>query len=253
MRFSDKVSIVTGGGKGIGKCTAQLFAEEGAKVIVVDIDIVSAEETVQELLKSNPDVVALKADLTDSSQVEDMIAKVIDNFGRIDILVNNAGGNLGTSISLEEMREEEWNRVIDINLKSTFLCTREVIRWMKRYGGKIVNVSSIAARRRSKTTGPQYSSAKAAIIGFTRQVAWELGKYGINVNAIAPGPTLTSSFKRVWEGMKEADKNMILSEISLGRLSEVVDQARVILFLCSDDASYITGVTIDVNGGAFTP
>jgi NAD(P)-dependent dehydrogenase (short-subunit alcohol dehydrogenase family) len=124
---------------------------------------------------------------------------------------------------------------------------------MKNCGGKIVNVSSLAMRRRSKIAGPQYVSAKAAIVGFTKQVAWELGKYGINVNAIAPGLTLSPRAKQRWEGMKEEEKRMLLSEIPLGRLAEVEDQAKVVLFLCSEEASYITGVTIDVNGGTFMP
>lgn len=253
MRFFKKVVIVTGGGKGIGKGIAKLFAEEGARVAVVDIDVVSAQETVEELLKLGCQALAFGTDLTDADQVRAMIAKVIDAFGHVDILVNNAGGGLGTSLSIEEVSEEEWDRVIAANLKSTFLCTQEVVKWMKTCGGKIVNLSSIATRRRSKIAGPQYSSAKSAVIGFTKQVAWELGKYGINVNAIAPGLTLTPGVKQKWEGMEEADRKAILSEIPLGRLAEVEDQAKVVLFLCSEDASYITGMTIDVNGGAFMP
>jgi len=253
MRFLGKVAIVTGGGKGIGKGIAKLFAEEGARVAVVDIDAISAQKTVAELLKLGGQAFALEADLTDADQVRAVVAKVIDAFGHVDILVNNAGGGLGTSLSLEEVSEEEWDRVMAANLKSTFLCTQEVVKYMKTCGGKIVNLSSIAVRRRSRITGPQYPSAKAAIIGFTKQVAWELGKYGINVNAIAPGLTLTPRVKQNWEGMGEADRKAILSEIPLGRLAEVEDQAKVVLFLCSEDASYITGMTLDVNGGAFMP
>lgn len=253
MRFLDKVVIVTGAGIGIGKGIAKLFAEEGGRVIVVDVDVVSAQDTLGELLKSGRQALALGADLTDANQVRAMIAKVIDSFGRVDILVNNAGGSLGTSLSIEEVSEEEWDRVIAANLKSTFLCTQEVVKWMKKYGGKIVNISSLAVRRRSKVAGPQYVSAKAAIVGLTKQVAWELGKYGINVNAIAPGLTLTPRAKQTWEALKQEEKTILLSEIPLGRLAEVEDQAKVVLFLCSEEASYITGVTIDVNGGAFMP
>ena len=251
MRFRDKVVIVTGGGQGIGQGTAQLFAEEGAAVVVVDIDTASAQETVEGLLKLGQRALAFHADLTDGKQVEEMIRKVTDTFGRIDILINNVGGTFGTSPSIEEVSEEEWDRVIVINLKSTFLCTQAVIREMKKYGGKIVNVSSISARRRRTLTGPQYSSAKAAIIGFTKHVAAEVGRYGINVNAIAPGFTLSPHLKKKWEEMEETEKRMFLSEIPLGRVAEVKDQAKVVLFLCSEDASYITGATIDVNGGAF--
>jgi NAD(P)-dependent dehydrogenase (short-subunit alcohol dehydrogenase family) len=169
----------------------------------------------------------------------------------VDILVNNAGG--GTSLRyLEEVTEDDWKLTIDSNLKSAFLCCRAVTPPMKRQRyGRIVNVSSVAGRNVSRLSGPQYSSAKAGMLGLSRHLAQDLGPFGITVNAVAPGPTLVDRVAKKWALRSEADRAHILSNIPLGRLAEPEEVATVIAFLASDDARYVTGVTIDVNGGSF--
>jgi NAD(P)-dependent dehydrogenase (short-subunit alcohol dehydrogenase family) len=169
----------------------------------------------------------------------------------VDILVNNAGG--GTSLRfLEEVTAEDWDLTVNSNLKSAFLCCQGVVPAMKRQrSGRIVNVSSVAGRNVSRLSGPQYSSAKAGVLGLTRHLAQDLGPFGITVNAVAPGPTLVDRVAKKWSFRSEQDRSHILENIPLGRLAQPEEVATVIAFLASADASYVTGVTIDVNGGSF--
>jgi 3-oxoacyl-[acyl-carrier protein] reductase len=176
---------------------------------------------------------------------------VIEELGRLDILVNNAG--LGTpTMPVEEIAPEDWDRTLALNLKSAFLCVRAAAPVMKRQGyGRIVNVSSFAGRNYSRISGPQYGAAKAGLQGFTKHMAVELGPYGICVNAVAPSITLTDRVKAKWEGRSEEERRTILSGIPLRRLAQPEEVATVIAFLASDDASYVNGVCIDVNGGSY--
>jgi len=251
LRLKDKVALVTGAARGIGAAIAKALAKEGANIIINDINTEGVEDVVREIEDFDRKCVVIKSDVSDERQVRGMVNKIISTFGRIDILVNNAGGSLGTPHLLEDVTEEMWDKVIDVNLKGAFLCSKMVAKFMiKQKAGKIINVSSKAGKYGGDMTGPQYVSAKAGVSGLTRQLAKELGPYGINVNAIAPGLVLTERVKRMWEMRKtKQEREVILKAIPLRRPSTPDEQAKVVVFLCSDEASYITGVTIDVNGG----
>ncbi|RPJ10743.1 MAG: SDR family oxidoreductase, partial [Deltaproteobacteria bacterium] len=188
---------------------------------------------------------------TDAVQVEEMVRSVVEAWGRLDVLVNNAG--LGTPmIPVEEIPVENWDQTIALNLKSAFLCVRAAVPVMKRRGyGRIINVSSVAGRNYSRLSGPHYGTAKAGLQGFTRHMAVELGPYGVCVNAVAPSVVLTARVQAKWEGRPEEERQKILSNIPLRRLAQPEEVATVIAFLASDDASYVNGACIDVNGGSY--
>lgn len=251
MRFDGKVAIVTGSSDGIGRAAALILAREGGQVVLNarGQDRLEATRTALQAVGKPPLVVA--GNVSQAAVVERLVGEALQQFGRIDILVNNAGG--GTLLRfLEEVTEEEWDLTVDSNLKSAFLCCKAVAPAMKRQQyGRIVNVSSVAGRNVSRLSGPQYSSAKAGMLGLTRHLAQDLGPFGITANAVAPGPTLVDRVARKWALRSEEDRARILANIPLGRLAAPEEVATVIAFLASDDAAYVTGVTIDVNGGSF--
>ncbi|MBI1999625.1 MAG: 3-oxoacyl-ACP reductase FabG [candidate division NC10 bacterium] len=251
MRFDGKVAIVTGSSDGIGRAAALIFAREGGQVVLNarGQDRLEATRTALQAVGKPPLVVA--GNVSQAAVVERLVGDTLQQFGRMDILVNNAGG--GTLLRfLEEVTEEEWDLTVDSNLKSAFLCCKAVAPAMKRQQyGRIVNVSSVAGRNVSRLSGPQYSSAKAGMLGLTRHLAQDLGPFGITANAVAPGPTLVDRVARKWALRSEEDRARILANIPLGRLAAPEEVATVIAFLASDDAAYVTGVTIDVNGGSF--
>ncbi len=251
MRFDGRVAIITGSSEGIGKAAALIFAREGGQVVLNarGQDRLEAARATLCVVGKPPLVVA--GDVSQAAVIERLVGETLQHFGRVDILVNNAGG--GTSLRfLEEVTEDDWNLTIDSNLKSAFLCCQGVAPAMKRQGyGRIVNVSSVAGRNVSRLSGPQYSSAKAGMLGLTRHLAQDLGPFGVTVNAVAPGPTLVDRVAKKWTLRSEEDRFHILGNIPLGRLAQPEEVAAVIAFLASDDASYVTGVTIDVNGGSF--
>jgi 3-oxoacyl-[acyl-carrier protein] reductase len=179
-----------------------------------------------------------------------MFSRVQKEYGRLDILINNAGMGI-PSTPVEEIPPEEWDRVLALNLKSAFLCIRAAAPMMKRQGyGRIVNVSSFAGRTYSPFRGSPYTAAKAGLIGFTRQMAAELGPFGICVNALAPYLVLTERAKALWDSFPEEKRRAILSGIPLRRLARIEEVASAIAFLASDDASFVNGVCLDVNGGS---
>jgi len=258
MAFTGKTTVITGGAKGFGRALASALVTEGGNVILADIDeselIASAEELNR---TSNKSAKFMVCDVTDKSQVDAMMKKAIDECGSIDILINSAGGSMWVpKVPIEEVAESDWDRVIDVNLKGTFLCVQAAIRYMKKAcNGKIVNFASIAARIGGQMTPVQYSSSKGAIVTFTRHVAQELGPFGINVNAVAPALVLTGDrTKKMWYSRNDSEgRKRFIERIPLGRLAEVDEVIKTVMFLCSDDASYITGLTVDVNGGMFSP
>ena len=254
MRLKDRVAIVTGSSKGIGRAIAEAFAREGAQLVVNGRDTQDLAAIQAELSQAGTKALAKRADVRIAAEVKSMITEALELFGKIDILVNNAGGSLYTPTAIEEITEEHWDLVVDANLKGTFLCSTAVLEHMKsRKYGRIVNISSQAGRSTSEFSGPHYAAAKAGILGFTRQLARQVGVHGITVNAVAPGFFMsTERVRNKWEGLPEARKKEILSAIPLehrwGRMDELVG---TVIFLASDDASYITGATIDVNGGRY--
>jgi NAD(P)-dependent dehydrogenase (short-subunit alcohol dehydrogenase family) len=253
MRLKDKVALVTGSSKGLGRAIALTFAREGADVVVNGRDIPAMEEVCRQIEEAGRKSLMAPADVREAGQVREMVDQTLAVFGRIDILVNNAGGALFTPVAMDQLEEEHWDLVVDTNLKGAFLCAKKVLPPMKAQGyGRIVNVSSKAGRTYGTIAGAHYVSAKAGVVGLTRQLAWETGRYGITVNAVAPGLFLsTERIENLWESRPKEIKDQLMKEIALGRLGEVEELANVVLFLASDDASYVTGVVVDVNGGRF--
>ena len=254
--LAGKVAIVTGGVRGIGRAIAIAFAQEGAEVAVFDLD---AEDSslVRALLEeiiaaSGEKCLYKKVNITHMQEVSQAVEETIKVFGKVDILVNNAGGGRNPT-PLEELEERDWDQMMDLNLKGTYFCTKAVIKNMKEQsGGKIINISSQAGRSRSEFSNLPYASAKAGVLGFTRQLAYEVGPLGINVNAIAPGVTMGGErIAKRWEKRTEEERRKMLEDIPLRRLGKPMEIARVAVFLASENSSYITGAVIDVNGGRF--
>ena len=245
MKLKDRVAIVTGGARGIGKAIALSCLREGAKVAIIDSDKERLEMLKKEMGKEKREVTVIPCDITKSSDVNGMVDQVQKAFGRIDILVNNAG--IIRRGTIETVTEEDWDRVIEVNLKGTFNCCKAVAGIMKqqRYG-KIINVSSIAGKIGDITSAPGYGPSKAAIDALTKTLARQLAQYGINVNGVAPH-AIETEMSAQWS---EERRKEIIASIPLGRLGKPEDVANAVLFLASDDASFITGEILDVNGGA---
>jgi len=251
MKLVGKSAFVTGAGGGLGLVFAKALMEEGAEVVLTDINRDILNSASGELADYEGRFSAEVLDVTSCSQVNDVMEKVYRRRGRIDILVNVAGGSLFTPKRLEEIKEEHWNKVLDVNLKGTFFCCQAAVKYMsKNKYGKIINISSIGGRTASIVTGIPYAAAKGGVIALTRRLALEVGIMGINVNAIAPGTILSGQrMVDLWNQLTEQQKNETLASIPLGRLSTAEEQAKVVVFLASDDSSYIQGAVIDVNGG----
>lgn len=238
-----KVALVTGSGRGIGKATALALAQEGMDVVVNARHLPEIEAVAAEIEKLGQKAMAIQCDVADYEAVKAMVQRVGEEWGGIDVLVNNAG--VATSKLWEDMDKKDWQMVIDINLGSVLNCSRAIIEPMKRQkGGNIVNIASMAAKSMSDTSGPDYSAAKAGVLAFTRQLAFELGPYNIRVNAICPATVVTT----ITEMTPEMEKKL-LSVTPLGKLSMPEDVANVVTFLVSEKARMITGTSIDVDGG----
>jgi 3-oxoacyl-[acyl-carrier protein] reductase len=241
MDLSSKVAIITGGARGIGREIALRLAEAGATVVVSDV--ADAEPAAEEIRKMGHQSLAVAADVTSTSDVAGMVEKVTAEYGRIDILVNNAG--IARDQLLMRMSDEDWEVVLNVNLKSVFLCTRAVLRQMvKQRWGRIVSISSIVGIVGNPGQA-NYSSSKAGIIGFTKTIAREVGSRGITVNAIAPGFIVS----KMTEQLSEEQKSEMLKRIPLGFLGTPRDVAEAVAFLSSEEARYITGQVLGVDGG----
>ena len=251
MLLTDRVALVTGASRGIGAATAVVLAERGARVAVSGRTVSDLERVAADIEKAGGQAVAIRCDVLDEAQVDDMVARAAEAWGRLDILVNNAGMGNQTK-PMEEITLEEWDYMVRLNLHSVFLCVRAAAPHMKKQSwGRIINVSSFAGRNYSRISGPQYGAAKAGMLGFTRHMAVELGPHGICVNAVAPSVVLSERVKAKWEARTEEERRRILAGIPLGRLAEPRELATVIAFLASDDAGYVNGVSLDVNGGSY--
>src|SRR5437867_10707423 len=253
MRFQDKVALITAAGAGIGRATATIIGGEGGLVIGVDTDQARLDSLAGDVRKSGGRAETRRADALDAAQVTDTVESVVRAHGRIDILVNAVGGSTIISrpaATVDELTLADWQRLIAFNLDGTFLFTHAVVPVMKRQkSGKIVNLSSIAGRGLSGSSSSAYAAAKGGIIAFTRKLAFELGPHGININAIAPSRTLTERIRPRWNQQSPEDQQTEIEKTPLRRIAEAADQAKVICFLASSDADFVTGVTIDVTGG----
>lgn len=246
MRFEGKVAIVTGAAKGIGLRVARAFGHEGARVAALDVNADGVEGLAYELGAAGREAVGLKVDVTAAGEVQRAVEAVVSRWGRVDVLINNAGG-FSVIRRTEDIPDEEWEAIFRFNVTSAFLCTKAVLPHMRRQrSGSIVNLSSIAGRSSNVTTTSHYAAAKAAILGFTRHVALEAAGDGIRINAVAPGTVATERVK----ALRTPEQTRRIAEtVPLGRIGEPEEIADVVLFLASDAARYVTGASLDVNGG----
>ena len=254
MRLRDRVAVVTGAAGGLGAVYASAIASEGGSVVVVDV--LDCEDAAHAIQEQGQQAVAMQVDLTAEEQVQRLVSDVIARFGRIDILVNNAGGagQQAAEAEIEKIDRAHWDEIIAINLTSTMLCIKHVAPHMKRQrSGKIVNVSSRAARGTAwfGQVTPEYIAAKIGIIGLTRQVANELGPHGITVNCLVPSFTISGpALEAAWDAMTDEERGHMIEATPLRRLPDPEELASVVIFLVSDESSYVTGACLDVNGGS---
>jgi NAD(P)-dependent dehydrogenase (short-subunit alcohol dehydrogenase family) len=249
MRLLGKTAIVTGGGSGIGRATAIRFASEGAAVTVADVNSISGEETVSLIKKAGGKAIFVKTDVADSHQVKALIDNTVTTFGGLNIMFNNAGiGN--SEVRSVELTEEEWDQVIDINLKGVFLGIKYAVpELIKAGGGAIISTSSLLGLKGQKYMSA-YNASKAGVVVLTQNAALEYGKYNIRVNAIAPGVIDT----KIIEGWRQNERKwpIISKANALRRIGTPDEVANAVLFLASDEASFVTGATLSVDGGGLT-
>lgn len=249
MKLRNKVAIVVGGGSGIGRATAKLLAEEGARVVIADIDIARANSVLEEIVANRGEAAVFRMDMTKESDAFEMARYTLERFGQIDILANVAGGSVGPHIRekfgpFAQSNKDEWDRIFDVNVNGARNCTRAVVNHMIERGrGKIVNFSSVAGITGTKNT-VDYSAAKAAVIGFTKALALELGPHGIQVNCIAPSGVATERMRMFSESAIRNGQ----PGIDLSKLTKPEELAHTVLFLVSDDVTRINGECIVVGG-----
>jgi 3-oxoacyl-[acyl-carrier protein] reductase len=245
LKLTGKVALITGAAQGIGKAVALLLARNGADIVVSDINLEKAEETAKEIESIGSKAIAIKVNVASLNEVEQMVEAVLEKLGKIDILVNNAG--ITRDKLILRMTEEDWDVVLDVNLKGTFNCTKAVVRHMaKQRSGKIVNIASVTGEM-GNAGQVNYSASKAGVIGLTKTIAREFAQRGINVNAIAPGFIVTPMTEVLPEKQKEELKRLIPME----RLGKPEDVAEAVLFFVSEESNYITGQVLNVNGGIY--
>jgi len=253
MRFDGRVALITAAASGIGRATADIICADGGTVALVDNDEGRLKDAVAAIQAAGGRAHAYRADALDATQVNEVVERVVREHGHVDILVNAVGGSTIVSrpaATVDELSLAEWQQLLTFNLEGTFLFIHALVPVMKRQrGGKIVNISSIAGRGISASSSSAYATAKGGIIALTKKLGQELGPFGITVNAIAPSMTLTERIRPRWEQRSSEEQAQEISRTPLRRMAEARDQARVICFLASSDADFVTGVTIDVTGG----
>jgi len=246
VSITGKTALVTGGGRGIGRSIAIRLATEGIAVAVNDLDLSRTEDVVNEIKSIGGKAIGIAANVVDENQVNSMVQKISEIYGDVDILINNAGG--GQRILAEDMTVDEWRRIIELNLTSTFICCKAVMPGMiKKNYGRIVNIASLAAKKISFHAGIHYTAAKSGVLGLTRHLAFELAPYGITVNSVCPGGTLTPLLQ---SHTTAEELELRRSTIPIGRLMTPDDQANATIFFVLDDSSGVTGQAIDVDGGS---
>jgi len=245
MEFVGQTAIVTGSARGFGRAICRRLARGGARVVAADINLPGAEETAALIKKDGGEALAARTDVASAESVEAMVKAAMTHFGgRVDILVNNAA--IWTNVPTEELSEEEWDRMVDINMKGVFLCCKAVIPIMKKQKrGHIVNIASIAARNGGSFAGIHYVASKGGVLAMTKKLGKELGQYGIVVNGVNPG----SSKTEMMVGWPQEILDGIIKNTPLGRMAEPNDIADTVAFLASDAARFVHGETVEVNGG----
>lgn len=239
MRLEGQVAIVTGGGGGIGKATCLAFAREGADIVIPEVNIANAEAAAAEIEALGRKCKVIETDVSNGDSVRAMVRQTLDAFGRVDILVNNAG--IFSYTRIDACTEEEWDRMMAVNLKGPFLCSQAVMETMKaQRSGRIINLGSLAGQVGGIVASAPYSASKAGVMCLTKSLARVLGEYGITVNSIAPGVAATEMAKNHPD---------MRAQIPLGRVADASEIASAILFLASEEGRYLTGATLDVNGG----
>jgi 3-oxoacyl-[acyl-carrier protein] reductase len=245
MDLKDQVVLVTGGARGIGKAIAENFAKRGAHLVIADISLSSAEETAKEIAATGVRTLALGLDVSKSGEVTAVFEKIVKEFGRIDVVINNAG--ITRDGLVLRMKEEDWDAVININLKGVFLCSKEAVKLMvKQRYGRIVNIASVVAFMGNPGQA-NYSASKAGIVGLTKTIAKEYASRGVTVNAVAPGFIATA----MTDALPDNIKQEMLKSIPVGAFGSVDDVANAVAFLASPGNGYITGQVIHVNGGMY--
>ncbi|MDD5095027.1 MAG: 3-oxoacyl-ACP reductase FabG [Dehalococcoidia bacterium] len=249
MKLKGKVGIVTGAAQGIGQAIAEVMAREGAAVMVSDVNEAGARKVAEGIIKSGGKALAVTADISKADQVSQMVERTLAGFGRVDILVNNAAFNQLSHNSFANTDEAEWRQHIDITLVGTLHCCKAVVGHMlKQKSGRIINITSDAGKI-GIPYSPLYSATKAAVSGFSRALAVDLAPQGITVNCVSPGPILTPKMVETLE-KKHAGEDMYASRIPMRRVGKPEDIAYMVVFLASDEASFITGQDYSVDGGA---
>ncbi|MFH1379474.1 MAG: 3-oxoacyl-[acyl-carrier-protein] reductase [bacterium] len=246
MKFKSNVVVVTGSAQGIGKAIAEAFAQEGASVVISDIDPAMAQQTAEYIAeKYGSNTISAASDVSRLTQTDELVKKTLDKYGKIDVFINNAG--ITKDNLLMRMSESEWDAVINVNLKGVFNCTKSISRvLLKQRSGKIVNIASVVGQM-GNAGQANYAASKGGVIALTKTCAREFASRGVTVNAVAPGFIKT----RMTDVLSDEVKQKLAEQIPLKRLGEVEDIARAVLFLSSDDASYITGQVLAVNGGMY--
>jgi 3-oxoacyl-[acyl-carrier protein] reductase len=248
FRLDNRVAIVTGSGskRGIGRTIALTLAKQGAAVVVADLTMDGIQDTVNAITEAGGKALGVELNVTNKESIDSMVEKVLETYGRIDILINNAG--ISQKVTVQDMTLEDITKVFNVNMFGLFLCSQGVLETMKKQKfGRIISLSSVSAKRGGGVFGgPHYSASKAAVLGFSKNLAREVALDGITVNCVAPGLVNTD----IWKSLPEEQAQNVIAGIPIGRPGETEEIAAAIAFLASDEASYITGEEIDINGGS---